>query len=71
MLIFYIADNELNYELFNNPYVNIIPKIKEAYMHKYTRLAYKMKWGVQINQKYENAVIFKSPTKEKKAISKK
>ena len=59
-------DHELHFEVFNNPLINILPKIKERDMHKFTKLAFKMKQGVQLNQKYENAILYKSSNKEKK-----
>ena len=66
MQILYIMDHELHFEVFNNPLINILPKIKERDMHKFTKLAFKMKQGVQLNQKYENAILYKSSNKEKK-----
>ena len=46
MLILMIIDSKLALKILNNPSIGQLPKLDESNMHKFTKLAYKIKHGV-------------------------
>ena len=49
-------DNKLTFEVIKNPSIGQLKEQDELKMHQFTLLAYKMKQGVQMSQKYGNVV---------------
>ena len=61
-----IIEDKLLMKIIKNPSIESLPDLDEKKMHKYTLLAYKMKHGVQLNQKYSNMLIYMNQAQEKK-----